>query len=413
MTGKLRKYAQLAVKAGVNLQPGQHLVIGFGRRQVYPEHIEFVRHLIAAGYDAGAKFVQVDWGDEWWMRETVERGSLETYAQRAKWQAQWVETLAKEGAAFIAIPASDPELFEGVDGSRVRQAARLVSDAFADFDNRRMSDEYRWTLISAPTQAWANHVHPQLPEGERFDALWNDILYCSRATGEDPVADWKVHTSNLKKRADWLNQLSIEKLHYQAPGTDLTVKLADGYYFASGDKPARDGLQYVANIPTEEVYSAPDKHGVDGTVTSTMPLNHNGSTIRDLKLEFRGGRIVDYSAKTGIEVLESIIEADEGSHYLGEIALVPVDSPISQMNQLFYNTLYDENASCHLAIGRAYPLVRGAHELKQSDWAARGLNESIMHVDFMIGSKELDIDATTTAGQTVEIMRNGNWVHSV
>lgn len=413
MVDRIRKYADLAVKAGVNLQSGQHLVIGFGRRQVYPEHIEFARHLIAAGYDAGAKFVQVDWGDEWWLRETVKRGSLETYAARAKWQAEFVEHLAKEGAAFIAIPASDPDLFQGVDGARVREASRSVMQAFEDLDNRRMRDEYRWTLISAPTQAWANHVHPELAEGQRFEALWNDILYCARATGDDPVADWKVHTGNLKKRADWLNDLAIESFHYEAPGTDLTVKLVDGYYFATGDKPAHDDVRYIANIPTEEVFSAPDKHGVNGTVTSTMPLNHNGSTIRGLKLEFRDGRIVNYSSETGTEALESIIEADEGSHYLGEVALVPVDSPISQMNQLFYNTLYDENASCHLAIGRAYPLVSGARALKQVDWATRGLNESIMHVDFMIGSNQLNIDAKTKTGQTVEIMRDGNWTHTV
>lgn len=413
MTDKLRKYANLAVKVGVNLQPGQHLVIGFGRRQVYPEHIEFVRHLIAAGYDAGAKFVQVDWGDEWWTRETVARGSLETYEERAKWQLQWIEKLAKEGAAFIAIPASDPQLFDGIDSARVNQASRAVMTVFHEFDNRRTNDEYRWTLLSAPTQAWANQVHPERPENERVEALWNDILYCSRATGEDPVADWKVHAANLKKRADWLNALSIQSLHYRAPGTDLTVEMAKGYYFSSAEKPAHDGVPYVANMPTEEVFSAPHKHGVNGTVSSTMPLNHNGSIIDGIKLEFKDGRIVNYTADKGLEALESIIEADEGSHYLGEVALVPVNSPIAEMNQLFYNTLFDENASCHLAIGRAYPLVHGGDKLTHADWADYGLNESLMHVDFMIGSKELDIDVTTIEGRTVPIMRSGKWASNV
>lgn len=409
MTEQLRKYAELAVKVGVNLQKGQHLVIGFGRRQVYPEHIEYARMLTEVAYDAGAKFVHVDWGDEWWMRETVARGSLETLAARAKWQASWVEQLAQEGAAFIAIPAPDPDLYQGVAHDRITQSERAVASAFRDFDNRRTGDQYRWVLTSAPTQAWANKVHPELPENERVQALWNDIFYCSRATGADPVRDWEDHVTTLQQRSDWLTKMKIKSLRYQAPGTDLTIELAPRHYWSSARHNALDGVPYVANIPTEEVYTTPNKTGVHGVVTSTLPLNHNGSMIEGMKLHFEGGRIVDYTADTGLEALKSIIEADEGSHFLGEVALVPIDSPIAQMNRLFYNTLFDENASCHLAIGRAYPLIEGGTKLGHAEWEAHGLNESLMHVDFMIGSNEMDIDALTMDGQTVPIFRGGKW----
>jgi aminopeptidase len=409
----LRKYAELAIKVGVNLQPGQHLVIGYGQRQVLPEHVEFVRLLIEAGYDAGAKFVQVDWGDEWWMRETVKRGSLETLEARARWQAQWVEQLAKEGAAYIALPATNPDLYAGLDPVRVAKATRAIQASLREFNKRRTNDEYSWSLLSAPTQAWADKVYPELPESERVPALWRDILKCARATGDDPIADWREHLKNLKRRSDWLNSLGIRKLHYRSPGTDLTIEMPNGYFWTSASKDTPQGVPFVPNIPTEEVFATPLKTGVNGTVTSTLPLNHNGALIEELTLRFENGRIVEYSAKSGREALKNIIEADEGSHYLGEVALVPVNSPIAKMGRLFYNTLFDENASCHLAIGEAYPLIEGGRELPRSEWDKHGLNESMMHVDFMIGSPELDIDATTQSGEVVPIFRAGNWATDI
>lgn len=406
---QLKKYAELVVRVGVNLQKGQNLVVGFGRRQVYPEHIPFARALVEAGYEAGAKFVQVDFGDEWWQRETVARGNLDTLKARAEWQLAWVEKLAAEGAAFIAIPSSDPNLYDGINSERVTTAERAVSSTFRDFDNRRTGNRYRWSLASAPTQAWADKVHAELPAEKRVQALWDDIFVTARATGENPVADWERHIANLQKRGQWLNGLHIKSLHYTAPGTDLTIEMADGHYWAAAGQKALDGVQFVANIPTEEVYSTPKKSGVNGVVTSTMPLNHSGSIIEGMKLRFEAGRVVEYAAIKGQDALKSIIEADEGSHFLGEVALVPVDSPISGMHQLFYNTLFDENASCHLALGRAYPLIEGGHDLVQSEWEAHGLNDSLMHVDFMIGSAEMNIDAETLDGQTVPILRQGKW----
>jgi len=406
---QLKKYAELAIRVGVNLQPNQNLVIGFAARQVLPEHVEFARYLTEAAYHAGAKFVHVDYGDERWLRETVHHGSLETLEARARWQADWVEHLAKEGAAYIAIPATDPDLYEGVPADRVSAASRLIAAAFRPFNDKRTNGEYSWTLLSAPTQAWADKVYPEIPAEERVDALWKGILACARADGDQPVQTWHEHLRQLKKRSDWLNTLGVRQLHYRAPGTDLTIELPAGHFWTAALQETPEGVPFVANIPTEEVYSVPLKTGVNGVVSSTMPLNHNGALIDGIQLHFEAGRIVEFSAKTGQDALASIINADEGSHFLGEVALVSVDSPIAKMGRLFYNTLFDENASCHLAIGKAYPLIEGGRQLDQADWEKHGLNSSLMHVDFMIGSQALDIDGKTENGQTISIFRSGRW----
>ncbi|MBE3552249.1 MAG: aminopeptidase [Kyrpidia tusciae] len=410
---QLRKYAELAVKVGVNLQPGQHLVIGYGIRQVLPEHVEFARMLTEVGYEAGAKFVHVDWGDEWWVRETILRGDLETFKSRARHQVEWVQRLADEGAVYLALPATDPDLFAGIDPKQVTAFLNAQAEIFRPFNDKRTNDEYAWSLMSAPTQAWADKVFPELPPEQRLDALWNDILICSRADGPDPVGAWREHLENLKKRAKWLTDLRIHRLHYRAPGTDLTVELPETHYWAAASNETPQGVSFVANIPTEEVYTVPLREGVEGTVSSTMPLNHNGSLIEGIRLRFEKGKIVEATADRGEEALRHIIETDEGSRYLGEISLVPVDSPISQRGRLFYNTLFDENASCHLAIGNAYPLIEGGHHLDRAAWRAAGLNQSLVHVDFMVGSDRMDIDAETRSGETVPIFRSGRWATSV
>lgn len=410
---QLKRYADLAVRVGVNVQPGQPLVIGYWNRPVLPQHIEFSRLLIEAGYDAGASFVQVDWGDEWWMRETVRRGSLKLLAERARWQAQWVEQLAEQGAAYLAIPAADPDLYKGIDAGRVAEADRILTEAINPFNFRRTNGEYSWSLLSAPTQTWADKVHPNLPADQRLDALWEDILFCSRASGPDPVAAWEEHLRNLRKRRDWLTGLRLRKLHYQAPGTDLTITLPDNHFWAVAQSKTPAGVPFIANIPTEEVYTVPLKTGVDGVVTSTMPLNHGGALIEGLQLRFVAGRIVEYTARSGREALEHIIEMDEGSHFLGEVALVPTNSPIAERGRLFYNTLFDENASCHFAIGKAYPLIEGGSKLPRAQWEAHGLNDSLMHVDFMVGSLQMDITGETQTGEQVAIFRQGRFATQV
>lgn len=406
----LRKYAEVALKVGVNLQKDQILVVGYGNRQVYPEHVEFVQVLTEVAYDLGARFVQVDWGDEQWMRETVARGDLNVLEERYKWQAEWVQHLADQGAAYLALPASNPDLYKGVDPERVSRAERMTRSIYQSFTQHRTNDEYSWSLLSVPTQAWADKVFANLPAEERVEALWQAILACARADGDNPIEDWQKHLGELQARSKWINELRIKQLHYSGPGTDLTIDFHPQHFWRAAVTETPDGVRFVPNMPTEEVYASPLKTGVNGVVRSTMPLNHGGALIEGLELKFENGRIVDYKAESGLEALKSIIETDEGSHYLGEVALVPVDSPIYQRGVLFYNTLFDENASCHLAIGMAYPLVEGGRTLPRSEFESKGLNDSLVHVDFMIGSPELCIDALTEDGKSVPILKNGRWV---
>ncbi|MCL6637948.1 MAG: aminopeptidase, partial [Alicyclobacillus sp.] len=230
---QLRKFAELAVKVGVNLQPGQSLMIGFGIRQVLPEHAEFVRHLIEVGYEQGARFVEVEYGDEAWLRTSVQRADEQIWEARARHQLAWIEYLAEQGAAYLAIPATDPDLFHGIDAQRVVQMNRTVTRIFKPFNDKRTNNEYSWSLVSAPTQAWANKVFPHLPEAERVSALWSAILACSRADGEDPVRDWQDHIQRLRKRGEWLRQLRVKTLHYRGPGTDLRVSFHPRHIWAS------------------------------------------------------------------------------------------------------------------------------------------------------------------------------------
>ena len=406
----LQKYAELALKVGLNLQRDQILVVGYGNRQVLPEHVQFSEILTETAYDMGARFVQVDWGDEHWIRETVARGDLKLLEERYRWQAQWVEQLASEGAAYLALPASNPDLFQGVDSARVGTAERVHRQTFQPFTRRRTNEEYSWSLLSVPTQAWADKVFPNLPAANRVDALWEAILYCSRALGDNPVQEWTDHIERLRGRADWLNQLNFRKLHYHGGGTDLFIEFHPEHFWKAALNTTPDGIQYVPNMPTEEVFTAPLKTGVNGVVKSTMPLNHGGALIEGLELTFENGRIVDFKADSGVDALRNIVETDEGSHYLGEAALVPVNSPIAERNLLFYNTLFDENASCHLAIGMAYPLIKGGRDLPREKWEENGLNDSLVHVDFMIGSPELNIDAELADGSVVQVMKDGRFV---
>lgn len=406
----LKKYAEIALRIGVNLQPNQILVLGYGNRQVWPEQIEFARAVTEVAYELGARFVQVDWGDEAWMRETVAHADLSLLEARYRWQAEWVEQLAKQGAAYLALPAANPDLFQGIDSERIAVAERLNRSVYQSFTQHRTNDEYSWSLLSVPTQAWADKVFPLLPAEQRLEALWEAIFSCTRANLEDSFTSWQSHLERLKQRAKGLNTTRIHKLHYTAPGTDLHIEFHPQHYWRAAVTETPDGVQFVPNMPTEEVYAAPLKTGVNGTVRSTMPLNHGGALIEGIEITFENGKIVNYQAQSGFEALKRIIETDAGSQYLGEVALVPIDSPIYQNGILFYNTLFDENASCHLAIGMAYPLVEGGRTLPREAWAGKGLNDSLVHVDFMIGSAELQVTAETVDGCMVAILKNGAWV---
>ncbi len=398
--------AEVAVSVGVNVQPGQRLVI-----MAPIEAAPLVRRVAEAAYGAGAKSVRTWFGDDLLQKITLERAPEEGLKEFPAWLADGFAQEAAEGCCFLSVLGSDPDLLAGIPPERTAIATNAAQAAMAPFRNYIMTGQVAWSIISLPTWPWAKRVFPGLPEDEAVDRLWQAIRQASRIEGEDPVASWKAHVAQLQRRADWLNDLEIDRLHYRAKGTDLTVGLPPTHLWAAAGQTNAAGTVYVANIPTEEVFTLPDRSRVDGTVQSTMPLSHSGQVIEGIRLTFKEGRIVSYSADRAAGNLKELIETDEGSHYLGEVALVPVDSPISRSETLFYNTLFDENASCHLAIGRAYPFtLKDAQEVSSDEvFMEKGGNVSLTHVDFMVGAADLDIDAITKGGQSVPIFRSGNW----
>lgn len=411
LENRLDQYAELLVRVGLNLQPAQTLVIG-GTAPVSLEHADLVRRITAKAYEAGAGRVQVFWQDEAISRMTLERASAEALGQYPAHLAAWLQELAEGGAAFLTIAGSDPNLLTGVDPGRIgiaTQAAARGLSGVRPFMNRM---QVSWGVAAAASQGWADIAFAHLPAGERVGALWEAILSACRVTGQnDPVADWQAHMERLGKKQTYLNTQSFAALHFRGPGTDLYMDLPAGHRWisVSGTTNAR-GLSFAPNIPSEEIFTAPRLDGVTGTVRATLPLNYKGALIYGLTLRFEGGRVVEYSADSGREILSGLFETDDGARRLGEVALVPVDSPIAQTGTLFYNTLFDENASCHLAVGQAYPAcVEGGTGLSREGLMAAGLNQSMTHVDFMIGSAELEIDGVTGAGERVALFRRGNW----
>ncbi|MFV9510338.1 aminopeptidase [Tepidibacillus sp. LV47] len=401
----LEKYAELAVKVGINVQPGQTLVINAPLTAV-----EFVRIVARKAYEAGAKNVHVEWNDEKLARIKYDLAPDEAFKEFPMWKAKGFEEMAENGAGFMSIISPDPDLLKGVDPKRIATFNKTAGLALQKYREYVLSDHVSWTVIGVPSKEWAAKVFPKLPEEEQIAKLWEAIFKVSRVDVEDPIQAWKEHNENLLKKVNYLNEKKYKKLHYKAKGTDLTIELPEEHVWLGGASKNQKGIIFNANIPTEEVFTMPFKHGVNGVVRSTKPLNYSGNLIENFSLTFKDGRIVDFTAEKGYDILKTLIETDEGSHYLGEVALVPYDSPISQTNILFYNTLYDENASCHLAIGSAYNscLENGAN-LSKEELEKKGANQSITHVDFMIGSRDLDIDGETKDGKLEPIFRQGNW----
>ena len=402
---KLSNYASLAVKIGTNIQPGQTLHI-----RASLDARDFVREVVKIAYDEGAKHVYVDWSDDVVTRLKYEKAPLEAFQEFPEWKAMERTELAKEGAAFMSIVSEGPNLLAGIDSEKLSAAQEAGGKALIEFRRLMQADGFSWTVIATPSQDWADEVFADLPQEERVPALWDAIFKAVRADLDDPVAAWKQLDQTLHEKAQHLNDQKIVSLHYRAPGTDLTIGLPKGHLWTGGSSVNKDGVTFMANMPTEEVFTVPHRERVDGYVSSTKPLSYSGNVIDDFKITFKNGRIVDVEAKQGEDVLKQLVATDEGSHYLGEVALVPHDSPISNANILFYNTLFDENASNHLAIGSAYTFcLEGGKEMTPEETRAHGLNESITHVDFMIGSEKMDIDATLEDGSTIPIFRNGNW----
>ena len=402
-----REYARLLIRAGLNVQPGQRLVISCP-----VERADFARCCAEAAYDAGCAEVILRWSDDALARLKYLRAVEEVFDRVNPWEVLLADTVSAEGAAWLSVSAEDPENLKGVEPGRIRRARIAAGKAMETFRVRETRNEFPWCVCAAPSEAWARKVFPGLDAGEAVARLWEEILKaCRVAGGRDAITAWRAHSDELRRRVETLNGYDFKTLHYQnALGTDLTVELPEGHYWAGGaEKCVTSGVMFSANIPTEEVFTLPKRDGVNGVVCASKPLVYNGTVIENLRFELSGGRIAGVRAERGLEVLKDAISVDEGASYLGEVALVPYDSPISRSGVLFYNTLFDENASCHFAFGDAYPCIRGGEDLSREELKARGANDSLTHVDFMIGTGDLSITGLTRGGETVEVFRDGNF----
>lgn len=403
--GNLLKYAELAVKVGVNIQKDQYLFI-----QASTEAAPFVRLVTKVAYENGARQVFVDFSDDEITRLRFELAEEDTFDFFPEWKKQEREWLAEQGAAFMSVVSQSPDLLKGVATSRIAASQKAAGVALNKYRQYVQSDKISWTVIAAASSDWAAKVFPELPKEEQVDALWTAIFKATRADLENPIEAWQKHDQTLHAKVDYLNDKKYAKLHYTAPGTDLTINLPEGHLWCGAGSVNEKGHEFMANLPTEEVFTVPHKTGVNGYISSTKPLSYGGNIIDQFKLTFENGRIVQVEAAQGEEILKQLVATDEGSHYLGEVALVPHGSPISASGLLFFNTLFDENASNHLAIGSAYAFcIEGGKTMSQEELATNGLNESITHVDFMVGSEEMNIDGITQDGQTEAVFRNGNW----
>ncbi|UUZ86090.1 aminopeptidase [Paenibacillus sp. P26] len=402
---QLEKYAALAVKTGVNVQQGQTLVVTAPIAAA-----DLVRKVAEHAYKAGAKNVHVDWADEEVTRIKYLLAPKEAFSEYPMWRAKGWEEFAENGAAFLSIYSPNPDLLKGVEPDRIATANKTSATALNKYRSYLMAHTNSWSLISYATPEWAAKVFPDLSPESAVQKLWEHIFDATRIDTPDPIAAWKEHNARSLETVEPLNGKRYKQLQYEAPGTSLTVELPEQHLWLGGAKENAKGILFNPNMPTEEVFTMPHKDGVNGTVRSTKPLNYSGQIIDGFSLTFKDGKVVDFSADQGREALERSLNTDDGARSLGEVALVPHDSPISNANIIFYNTLFDENASSHLALGQAYQVnLSGGTEMKEEELVAHGVNKSLVHVDFMIGSPEMNIDGVRQDGTREPIFRGGNW----
>lgn len=405
---KLQNYAKLTVTKGVNIKPNGILIVNSPI-----ECAEFARLIAEEAYKAGAYEVVINYKDELFTKMKYEMAPKKYFETMPKWEKDFYLDYVKKGASFISISASDPELLKNIDPNIIATASKTRNIALKEYSEAIMSNKNSWCVISIPTKAWAKKVFPNCNEDEAVEKLWNQIFKIVRADTSDPVFAWDEHLNNLRKNSNFLNSYNFKKLLFKnSLGTDLEVELPFNHEWVGGAETTsnEDKIEFVANIPTEEIFTAPYKFGVNGTVVSSKPLNYGGNLIDEFKITFKDGKVVNFEAKEGYEALKKLLESDENSCYLGEVALVPNDSPISNCNIIFYNTLYDENASCHLAFGKAYPCLKDIDTLSAEDLKKRGINDSLIHVDFMFGTADMNIDGITHNGESIAVFRNGNFV---
>lgn len=403
---KLDRLAEVAIKSGLGLAEGQELVM-----TASTDALPLARLITKHAYAAGASLVTILFTDEEAQLLRYQFGHDGSFDKAANWLYDGMATAYKSGAARLAITGGNPSLLSKQDPEKVSRANRAMSKAYRPALELITRHDINWTIVSAATPAWAAAMFPDLPADAALAKLWDAIFAASRADQDDPVAAWKKHDSKLHTWAERMNDRRYSALHFKGPGTDLKVGLADDHLWLGGGTTAGNGNYCIPNMPTEEVFTTPHKDRVDGTVTSTKPLSHQGTLIEGIKVRFEGGKIVEAHSSKGEQVLQKLIETDDGARRLGEVSLVPNSSPISASGMLFLNTLFDENAACHIALGQAYSsCIRKGDKLTPEELAGKGANESLIHVDWMIGSGQIDVDGITATGDAEPVMRKGEWV---
>ncbi|RUT25429.1 aminopeptidase [Asaia sp. W19] len=403
---RLDRLGEVAVRIGLNLQPGQELVVSAPL-----EAVALVRRITEHAYRAGASLVTTQYSDDEATLARYRFASDDALDHSAQWMADGIARAYREGAARLAITGSNPTLLNGQDPARVSRASRAASRASREAMEIITRFDTNWTIVAFATTAWSQQVFPELPAEQAQARLWDAIFASSRLEAPDPVIAWQQHNAALHAKAAMLNDRRFHTLHFTGPGTDLRVGLADGHAWAGGSERTTNGIDCNPNIPTEEVFTTPHSHRVSGHVSSTKPLFHQGTLIDDIRVTFEGGRIIESHAGKGEDALRRILETDDGAARLGEVALVPHASPISDTGILFRNTLFDENASSHIALGQAYTkCLFDTEGASPDDLASRGANMSMIHIDWMIGSDKIDLDGLHEDGTATPLMRKGEWV---
>jgi len=407
----LEKYAEAIVRVGLNIRTGQRLIINLAATRGVPHQFApLVREVAKAAYRVGARYVDVIWGDEEMLRLRAQYAPRDSFDEYSTWQIDAVMKMVEKGDALLSITGSDPDLLGGLDPDILGMMQKTHLQQFSRVSEKVSANAINWCVVAAAGEGWAKKVFPEHPPEKAQEKLWEAIFETTRINQPDPIAAWQEHIINLRGRAKYLQAKQYNALHYSAPGTDFTLGLPNGHIWVSAQSLAQNGIAFTANMPTEEVFTLPDRNRADGVIKSTYPLSYGGTLIDDFQVTFEKGRITKVSAQKGESVLQKLVDTDEGSHRLGEVALVTASSPIAQRGHLFYNTLYDENASCHIAIGRAYRFtLTGGTELTDEEFTAAGGNVSLNHVDFMIGSPTMDIDGIKQDGAREPVMRKGEW----
>jgi aminopeptidase len=404
---KLERLAEVAIEVGVNLQEGQNLIVTSPMSA-----LPFARLVAAAAYKKGARDVTFLFNDDEIALARYRHGSEAALDGAPEWLFKGFAEGLENNAARMAISAANPTLLSEQDPDKVSRVNRANLAAAKPAMKYISNFDINWSIAAYPSAPWAKQVFPDLPEEEAIEKLADAIFAASRIDNNDPVAAWAKHNAELQSRSDWLNEMRFDALHFTGPGTDLTVGLADDHLWTGGSAPSKNGVTCNPNIPTEEVFTTPHAQRVNGVVRSTKPLAHLGTIIDGIEVRFEDGKIVEAKATKGEAVFLKMISSDEGASRLGEVALVPHSSPISQTGILFYNTLFDENAACHIALGQCYAeCIVDGHHLSKEQIVEKGGNQSIIHVDWMIGSAEIDIDGIKPDGTRVPVFRKGEWAH--